>query len=193
MNIPTCICWIKRSRAIKVPDRPTPALQWTTMGLWSVETRSRKDRTKRIKVVGGSGTPKSGHVLKWKWRIIRLESPWVFPTSHTMKSFELKKQKCRQKGFFLLYTRGTRKLTNRHSGFRSGWLPKGKQDCVTFKYISKYLMIMYLNISVINRLGVEWPIAVALFSTLFYTTSEHDNCTCAGLPSHSPEIVACRM
>lgn len=72
----TCICWIKRSRAMNVPDRPTPALQWTTIGLWaSVETRSRNDRTKRINVVGGSGTPKSGHVLKWKWRIILLDSP----------------------------------------------------------------------------------------------------------------------
>ena len=29
----TCICWINLSNAMKVPDRPTPALQWTTMGL----------------------------------------------------------------------------------------------------------------------------------------------------------------
>ncbi len=67
--------WSSRSRAMKVPERPTPALQWTTIGLWSVETRSRKQRTKRISVVGGSGTPKSGHVVKWKCRMMRDDSP----------------------------------------------------------------------------------------------------------------------
>jgi hypothetical protein len=41
-------------------------LQWTTMGRWSGATRSLKARTNRTRVWGGLGTPKSGHVVKWK-------------------------------------------------------------------------------------------------------------------------------
>ncbi len=51
----------------------------------------------------------------------------------------------------------------------------------------------YLNVSVINGLSVKWPIAIALFTTLFYTTGEHNNCTGARFPSHAPEIVASWM
>ena len=53
------------SRAMKVPERPTPAEQWTTTGRCSGVTRSRKARTKRTRVCGGSGTPKSGQVQVW--------------------------------------------------------------------------------------------------------------------------------
>jgi hypothetical protein len=72
------ICWRMRSRAIKVPDLPTPALQWTTMGRTrscSGWTRSRNALTNLTKVWGGSGTPKSGHVVKWKCFIKRHWSP----------------------------------------------------------------------------------------------------------------------
>jgi len=100
----TCICWIRRSRAIKVPDRPTPALQWTTIGLWSVETRSRKDLTNRMSVVGGSGTPKSGHVLKWKWRMIRLDSPY---NEIKTNSLDEKRHKKHSFNFFCSYPTDT--------------------------------------------------------------------------------------
>jgi len=72
------ICCRIRSRAMKVPDRPTPALQWTTMGRTrssSGWTRSRNARTNLTRVWGGSGTPKSGHVVKWKCFIRRHVSP----------------------------------------------------------------------------------------------------------------------
>lgn len=53
------------SNAMNVPERPTPAEQWTTIGLFvSMEHRSRNALTNFTKVCGGSGTPKSGHVVK---------------------------------------------------------------------------------------------------------------------------------
>lgn len=52
-------------------------LQWTTTGLCSGPTRSLNALTNRTSVCGGLGTPKSGHVVKWKWRITREVSPWV--------------------------------------------------------------------------------------------------------------------
>ncbi len=122
----TCICWIRRSRAIKVPDRPTPALQWTTIGLWSVETRSRKDLTNRMSVVGGSGTPKSGHVLKWKWRMIRLDSP--YNEIKTNSSDENRHHKHSFHFLFLPYRHGTRKWTSLRSDFHSRWLPMHRQS-----------------------------------------------------------------
>lgn len=71
----TRICCSILSRVIKVPLRPTPALQWTTMGLWSGLTRSLKARTNLAKVWGGLGTPKSGQVVKWKCCITLFTSP----------------------------------------------------------------------------------------------------------------------
>ncbi len=49
----------------KVPDRPIPALQWTTAGPWSIpsEPDSRTLNRKFRKLAGDSGTPKSGHVV----------------------------------------------------------------------------------------------------------------------------------
>ena len=50
---------------MNVPERPTPAEQWTIIGLLlSGVHRSRKARTNFTNVLGGSGTPKSGHVVK---------------------------------------------------------------------------------------------------------------------------------
>lgn len=48
-----------------VPDRPIPALQWTTAGPWSTpsEPDSRTLNRKLRKLAGDSGTPKSGHVV----------------------------------------------------------------------------------------------------------------------------------
>lgn len=49
----------------KVPERPMPALQWTTTGPWS-ELRHPDSRTlnrKLRKEAGDSGTPKSGQVV----------------------------------------------------------------------------------------------------------------------------------
>ena len=53
------------SKAMKVPERPTPAEQCTIIGLLlSGEHRSLKALTNLTKVFGGSGTPKSGQVVK---------------------------------------------------------------------------------------------------------------------------------
>lgn len=50
---------------MNVPDRPTPAEQCTIIGLLlSAVILSRNDRTNFTNVFGGSGTPKSGHVVK---------------------------------------------------------------------------------------------------------------------------------
>lgn len=74
------------SSAMKVPDLPTPAEQWTTIGRCSALTRSRNARTNRTRVWGGSGTPKSGHVVKWKCRIVRTVSPRMILNSETFQS-----------------------------------------------------------------------------------------------------------
>lgn len=72
----TRICCSILSKVMKVPLRPTPALQWTTMGLWSGLTRSLNARTNLAKVCGGLGTPKSGQVVKWKCCITLFTSPY---------------------------------------------------------------------------------------------------------------------
>lgn len=64
-----------RSNVMNVPDRPTPALQCTQIGRCSVPTRSRNALTNRTKVCGGFGTPKSGHVIKWKCLMMRCSLP----------------------------------------------------------------------------------------------------------------------
>ena len=49
----------------KVPERPIPALQWTTGGP-TLELRAPHSRTVKRKsknAEGDSGTPKSGHVV----------------------------------------------------------------------------------------------------------------------------------
>lgn len=71
----TNICCNILSRVMKVPLRPTPALQCTTMGLWSGLTRSLNARTNLARVWGGLGTPKSGQVVKWKCCITLFTSP----------------------------------------------------------------------------------------------------------------------
>ena len=71
----TKICWSILSNVMNVPLRPTPALQWTTIGLWSGLTFSLNARTNLANVWGGFGTPKSGHVVKWKCWMILLTSP----------------------------------------------------------------------------------------------------------------------
>lgn len=83
------MCWRIRSNAINVPDLPTPAEQCTTIGLLlSVVIRSRNDRTNLTNVFGGSGTPKSGHVVKWKCLTIRYWSPYVYRNKY--KNFKQK-------------------------------------------------------------------------------------------------------
>lgn len=60
-------CSRRYSRAMKVPVRPTPALQWTTTGpslLFVSELRYL--RRNNINDVGCDGTPWSGHAVKWK-------------------------------------------------------------------------------------------------------------------------------
>ena len=87
------------SMAIIVPDRPTPALQWATIGLCSGLTRSlnaltnlkrahynQQSRTKHhnphlTRVWGGSGTPKSGQVVKWKCLMVLTVSPRIIRNS----------------------------------------------------------------------------------------------------------------
>lgn len=48
-----------------VPERPIPALQWTTAGPWSIPSApdSRTLKRKLRKDAGDSGTPKSGQVV----------------------------------------------------------------------------------------------------------------------------------
>jgi len=78
--------WRIRSMAIMVPDLPTPALQWTTIGRCSGLTRSRNARTNLTNVWGGSGTPKSGQVVKWKCRMVLTVSPLIMRNSFISQS-----------------------------------------------------------------------------------------------------------
>ena len=76
------------SRAIMVPDLPTPALQWTTIGRCSGLTRSLKARTNLTRICGGSGTPKSGQVVKWKCLMVRTVSPRITRNSLMFQSWK---------------------------------------------------------------------------------------------------------
>lgn len=60
---------------ILVPDRPTPAEQWTVIGwLLSGGTCSLKVRTKRVNNDGGFGTPKSKTKIIIKKLVIIVQS-----------------------------------------------------------------------------------------------------------------------
>ena len=55
------------SRRMKVPVRPTPALQWTNMGLFSFWWWWCSRRMKVMREVAYLGTPLSGQPRNWKW------------------------------------------------------------------------------------------------------------------------------
>lgn len=150
-----------RSSVIKVPDRPTPAEQWTTIGRWSGPTRSRNARTKRASVCGGFGTPKSGHVVKWKWRMMRCWSPCE---EETITGCTLKKP---------------RKTHSAHHKF-------SYNPVLVVAVIQK----SDLDISIIDWSGVVRPVVVALFAPFFKATRQHNNGTWIALPAHSPEVVS---
>lgn len=65
----------RRSSTMNVPDRPTPALQWTSIGPHSLIIWSLTMRTNLIKLWGRSGTPKSGQAVKWKCLMGRVTLP----------------------------------------------------------------------------------------------------------------------
>lgn len=50
-----------------------------------------------------------------------------------------------------------------------------------------------LNVPVVDGLRVKRPVVITFLSAFLHTTGEHDNGTGIGLPTHSPEVVSCRV
>lgn len=65
-NRPSSISRTRKSRAMNVPVRPTPALQWMNRTLSLAICFDRRVNSRRAIRSSASGLPKSGHLSKRK-------------------------------------------------------------------------------------------------------------------------------
>lgn len=58
----------------------------------------------------------------------------------------------------------------------------------------KATLIQYLNLNVaiILRHCVTWPVPITFLPTFLYTSGEHHDGSGVGLPTHSPKVITCR-
>lgn len=191
----TRICCSILSNVMNVPLRPTPALQWTTIGLWSGLTLSLNARTNLANVWGGFGTPKSGHVVKWKCWITRFASPcwrkrlWkLCDCDYLFLKRLIRPFACSGQCVSTCDThldRSSIKTCPTHSAqheLRDA--PIG---------IMRLVQYGYTNVTVIDGMSVDWPIMVTLLSSLLDTPGQHYDRPAVAFPDHSPEIVTRRV
>lgn len=181
----TSICCSILSNVMNVPLRPTPALQWTTIGLWSGLTLSLNARTNLANVWGGFGTPKSGHVVKWKCWITLFASPCWRKRQRLWKLITITYFLVRPFASRGHLDRSSIKTCPTHSAQHElGDAPIG---------IMRLVQYSYANVAVIDGMSVDWPIMVTLLSSLLDTPGQHYDRPAVAFPDHSPEIVTRRV